>query len=165
MSHGLPEFVVRQAEPDDADRIAELYTQLTGNPGVRVLPARIASLGQDANARLFVCEYLGEVCGTALVALCADAMFGRQPFGVVENVVVDDALRGKGVGSLLLRHAEAFCLASDCSKMMLMSGRERDDAHRFFEAAGFTGAVKRAFVKYRRDMALRIDAQAEAEPV
>ncbi|MEC5386021.1 GNAT family N-acetyltransferase [Uliginosibacterium sp. H3] len=146
----MPLPSVRLAEPGDAGRIAELYAQLVNDPAVVVLPERITELARDRNTRLLVCEQLGNVCGTALLSFCADAMFGRQPFAVVENVVVGTHLRGQGIGSALMRHIELLCLEADCSKIMLLSSAHREDAHRFFERAGFASTSKRGFVKYRR---------------
>ena len=56
------------------------------------------------------------------------------------------------LGSALLRHIEAFGLANNCSKIMLLSAVQRQDAHRFFERLGFSGGAKRGFVKYRSQM-------------
>ena len=137
--------------PSDAQRIAELYQQLVSNPAVDVRPERIAAVANDRNTGLFVCEYQGEVLGSALVSLCADVMFGTQPFAVVENLVVHAQARNQGLGAALLRHIEAFCLAKDCSKIMLLSSIQREQAHRFFERAGFVGSKKRGFVKYRSE--------------
>jgi GNAT superfamily N-acetyltransferase len=141
---------VRPARPSDSHRIAELYTQLVENPAVKVLPERIAQISDEPNTALFVCERDGVVEGTALVSLCSDVMFGFQPFAVVENIVVNQALRGKGLGAALLQHIETFCLSRDCSKIMLLSAFQRTDAHRFFERAGYAGHAKRGFIKYRR---------------
>jgi GNAT superfamily N-acetyltransferase len=74
-----------------------------------VQPERISAISGDTNTGLFVGELSGEVQGTALVSLCADVMFGFQPFAVIENVVVNEAVRGKGLGEALLRHIEVFC--------------------------------------------------------
>ena len=141
---------VRPAKPADSHRIAELYAQLVQNSGVNVLPERIAEVSDDSNTGLFVCERNGIVEGTALVSLCADVMFGSQPFAVVENIVVNQAHRGLGLGASLLQYVEAFCSSKDCSKIMLLSASQRDEAHRFFEREGFAGSSKRGFVKYRR---------------
>lgn len=103
----------------------------------------------------------GVVCGTAFLTLCLDAMFGNQPYGVLENVVVDEAWRGKGLGGRLMEHIEDMCLKSDCSKMMLLSSASRELAHRFFEQKGFVSSNKRGFVKYRsqfRQCRVRTDA-------
>lgn len=149
------ETSVRHALPSNAERIAALYKQLVSNPAVVVLPERIAEISNDANTTLFVCEHQGSVCGTALVALYADVMFKSQPFAVVENVVVDAAIRGQGIGTALLGHIEAFCLVNDCSKIMLLSAMQREQAHRFFERAGFVGSSKRGFVKYRSNFEVK----------
>lgn len=143
------ETTVRQASPSDAESIAVLYRQLVGDSAVTVLPERIAEIHKGSHAALFVCERQNRVCGTALVALCADVMFQSQPFAVIENLIVDASIRRLGVGTALLRHIEAFCLARDCSKIMLLSSSHREHAHRFFERGGFVGSVKRGFVKYR----------------
>lgn len=142
--------IVRLARPTDSKRIAELYVQLVSNPQVNVLPESIERISANPNTGLFVCEYRESVEGTALVSLCADVMFGFQPFAVVENIIVNEAYRGQGLGSSLLKHIEAFCLSKDCSKIMLLSSTQREDAHRFFERSGFAGSSKRGFIKYRR---------------
>lgn len=85
-----------------------------------------------------------------MVNICADVMFGQQPFAVVENVVVDAAWRGQDIGARLFSHLEDFCRARECSKIMLLSTAVREDAHRFFARIGYDGQAKLGFVKYRR---------------
>jgi GNAT superfamily N-acetyltransferase len=140
---------IRRARSADAAEVARLYAQLVSNPALRVLPERLAELEASADAALFVADDGHRLAGTVLVALCPDAMFGRRPFAVVENIVVDAASRGRGVGRRLLAEIESLCLAADCSKILLTSSAERADAHRFFERAGYAGDRKRGFVKYR----------------
>jgi len=149
-----PGMVIRHAIPGDAARIEQLYRQLVNNCDVCVLPERIQALENDLNTGLFVCEVDGVVNGTVLVSLCQDVMFKQQPFAVLENWVVDEAMRGNGAGALLARHVEQFCVARDCSKIMLLNAVVRTEAHRFFEKIGFGGDNKRGFVKYRRDFCI-----------
>ena len=143
----------RRAQAHDADEVDRLYAQLVDGPGIDVLPQRLAELQRSTQAALFVVDDESDdgdgLLGTVFVALCPDAMYGRQPFAVVENIVVDARARGRGIGALLLAEVERFCLAADCSKIMLLSAIERADAHRFFESAGYEGDRKRGFVKYR----------------
>ena len=147
---------VRCALPSDAKYVSELYCQLVSNPNISVLPERIAQISNDPNTALFVCEINDLICGTALVSLCADVMFKKQPFAVIENFVVDNSLRGQGIGLTLFRHIEAFCLSTECSKIMLLSSVDRNQAHRFFERVGLSSSFKRGFVKYRRDFDLLV---------
>lgn len=145
---------VREAIASDAPTIQALYQQLVNNPAVDVLPERIASIADDPNTALLAYDREGVIVGTVLVSLCSDVMFQWQPFAVIENVVVDVSCRNMGIGSALMRVAEAFCFRANCSKTMLLSSSERSDAHRFFTRIGFTGSIKRGFVKYRRHFSI-----------
>jgi GNAT superfamily N-acetyltransferase len=103
-----------------------------------------------ADASAIVVEADGSVCATALLTLCPDAMYRAQPFGVVENVVVASAMRGRGLGRRLLTEVERLAVVHRCTKLMLSSGAARHEAHAFFRRCGFADDTKRAFVKYRR---------------
>lgn len=47
---------------------------------------------------------------------------GTQPFGVVENVIVAQSMRGRGIGRLLTAYMERLALAHDCTRLMLGQG-------------------------------------------
>jgi N-acetylglutamate synthase-like GNAT family acetyltransferase len=142
--------VIREAQATDAAVIAALYRSLVQDVHINVRPERLQAIAADANTYLFVGEVDGVVCGTLLLTIGLDAMYGSQPFGVVENVVVSETRRSTGIGSRLMEHVEAVCREHDCSKIMLLSAAARVQAHRFFERHGFASAGKRGFVKYRR---------------
>jgi N-acetylglutamate synthase-like GNAT family acetyltransferase len=142
--------VIREAQETDAAVIAALYRSLVQDAHINVRPERLKAIAADPNNYLFIGEVDGVVCGTLLLTICLDAMYGSQPFGVIENVVVSETRRSTGIGSRLMEHAEAVCHEHDCSKMMLLSAAARAQAHRFFERHGFSSASKRGFVKYRR---------------
>lgn len=142
--------IIRRARPDDAAAIEDLYRQLVGPSQVAVLPERLDAVARDSRTALFVADIDGEVVATVLVFLCLDVMFRNQPFAVLENLIVRADRRGLGIGGALMREVERYCLAMECSKIMVLSSVERAEAHRFFERTGFEGAIKRGFVKYRR---------------
>jgi GNAT superfamily N-acetyltransferase len=78
-------------------------------------------------------------------------MYGKQPFAVVENIVVSSRSRGEGIGTSLLKYIESLCLEKGCSKMMLQSSIDRKEAHRFFKFLGYDQDKKAGFVKYRQN--------------
>lgn len=145
---------VRRATAADAAAIAALYQELFPDPDIDVRPGHLHSLSSSPHTFVLVAEADGAVCGTALLNLCRDVMYGTQPFGVVENVVVMDGMRGRGIGSLLLAEVEQLALAHDCSKLMLLSSVDREAAHGFFRHCGFASDTKLAFVKYRSRFSL-----------
>jgi N-acetylglutamate synthase-like GNAT family acetyltransferase len=117
--------VIREAKATDAAVIATLYRSLVQDAHINVRPERLEAIAADPNTYLFVCEVDGVVCGTLLLTICLDAMYGSQPFGVVENVVVSETRRSMGIGSRLMEHVEAVCRERDCSKIMLLSAAAR----------------------------------------
>lgn len=145
----FPKAAVRRANAADAEAIAALYQELFPDPDIDVLPGHLHSLSDSPHTFVFVAEADGAVCGTALLNLCRDVMYGTQPFGVVENVVVIDGMRGRGIGRLLLAEVEKLALAHHCSKLMMLSSVTREAAHGFFRHCGFASDTKLAFVKYR----------------
>ncbi|MFZ1301508.1 MAG: GNAT family N-acetyltransferase [Candidatus Microsaccharimonas sp.] len=146
-------FRIRRASAHDAIAIGGLYRQLVSNPAVSISPEHLTKLYESEHHFVFVAEQGGLVCGTVLLSLCQDVMFGTQPFAVVENVVVEQSARSQGVGAALLQEVEATCKRANCSKIMLLSSSQRTEAHKFFERQGFTGESKIGFVKYRRSFA------------
>lgn len=144
-------MVIRNALPSDASAIGKLYKQLVGDDAVRVTAAGIAALTKH-RAELLLCEIDQVVVGTVLVQLCADVMYAEQPFAVVENLVVHVGYRHQGACAAMLAAVERISLDADCSKIMLMSSVHRTEAHRAFLRAGYRGAAKRGFVRYRRQI-------------
>jgi GNAT superfamily N-acetyltransferase len=60
-------------------------------------------------------------------------------YGEVSTIVVEERWRKKGVGQLLLKHAEALARSQGCAGLWLVSGFGREaEAHRFYENMGFT---------------------------
>ena len=60
-------------------------------------------------------------------------------YGEVSSIVVSESWRRKGVGQLLLRHAEALARNHGCIGLWLVSGFAREEkAHKLYESAGFT---------------------------
>lgn len=144
-----PDVRVRIATASDAEAIERLYRELVpGDDNIRVDPERVDQLRSDAHNRLLVLEADEQVCGTAFLTVCLDAMYGFQPFGTVENVVVAATHRGRGLGRVLMSAVEDQARACACTKLMLLSSATRVEAHAFFARIGFDGAKKRAFVKY-----------------
>ena len=140
---------VRRAQPRDASTIEELYRLLvTGDHNISVAPDRIAALASDQDNHLLVADVEGVVSGSAFLTICLDPMYGFQPYGVIENVVVLPALRGRRIGAALMSGLEQVARAARCTKLMLLSSRSRADAHAFFLRLGFDGERKRGFVKY-----------------
>ena len=61
-----------------------------------------------------------------------------KPFGFIEDVCVCEELRGKGIGSKLLREIIAEAKRQNCYKIIATSRDSRERTHEFYEKLGFT---------------------------
>jgi GNAT superfamily N-acetyltransferase len=88
------------------------------------------------------------VKGTATLVVVPNLTHNAQPWAQLENMVVDEAVRGSGVGRAILRHCLQSAWAAGCYKVQLQSDNARSGAHAFYEREGFV-ASSRGYRLYR----------------
>ena len=59
------------------------------------------------------------------------------PVGRISMMVVDEDLRGRGIGAALVRAAEEALAAQSCYMVEVTSNARRTEAHRFYERLGY----------------------------
>jgi len=131
---------VRLACHADLPGILSLYVQLS--PGDLLPSAADATatwnriLASDLMS-VHVAEVDGAVAATCVLIVVPNLTRNQRPFALVENVVSDAALRGRGLGKKVVQAAVAHAFALDCYKVMLMTGRSDPAVLGFYEACGF----------------------------
>ncbi len=140
--------MIREAEPKDIEAVQQLYKILCPDALVKVIPERIIEIKSDPNQYLFVYEENGTVLGTVMLVICLSAMFGSQPFALIDHFVVDEIYRRRGIGSQLMEYVIQVCRQKKCTRVMLLSGGDRKEAHTFYESKGFNGSAKKGYIKY-----------------
>jgi GNAT superfamily N-acetyltransferase len=65
---------------------------------------------------------------------------------VIENVVVDEPLRGRGIGKQIIAATLQAAWDAGCYKAMLLTGSKRESTHGFYRACGFNGDEKSAYI-------------------
>lgn len=133
---------IRDARPEDLDRLLELYSLLEGPYAESrpLAPAEAEDLFTrillDPDQQILVAEDYGEVVGTLALAVLPNLGHGGAPYAVVENVVVDGERRGEGVGTALMREALARAGRAGAYKLALCSNLEREESHAFYRSLG-----------------------------
>jgi hypothetical protein len=87
----------------DSYPIEYLYKILCPDAPIKVISERILEIKKDPNQFLFVYEKDGIVLGTVMLVICLSAMFGVQPFGLIEHFIVDEKARRQGIQGALDR--------------------------------------------------------------
>lgn len=133
---------IRPAETADLPAVLALYAQPEiDNGDVLSLDeaARLhAKFARYPDYTLYVAERDGRVAGSFALLIMDNLGHLGTPSAIVEDVVVDPALHGKGIGQQMMRFAMAKCREKGCYKLMLSSNARRERAHAFYESLGFT---------------------------
>jgi GNAT superfamily N-acetyltransferase len=129
----------RDAEPADADWIAALLSDegypAGGSDVVRRLE-RFAEIGSSVR----VAEREGERLG--FVALHLVPRFEHDDhFARVIAMVVDPAVRSRGIGRSLLAEVDRIAADAGAAFVEVTAGHHRQDARRLFEAAGYDASL------------------------
>ncbi|WP_353946449.1 GNAT family N-acetyltransferase [Streptomyces sp. HUAS MG91] len=139
----------REARSGDLEAVLRLYRQLQpGDPVVsdgadRAVFERILS---STGLHLFVLEMDGVVVATTYLNVIPNITRSASSYAVIENVVVDEALRGTGLGKRIMEGTLRAAWGVGCYKAMLMTGSSRPATHAFYRACGFEAGVKTAYL-------------------
>ncbi|MFG1495902.1 GNAT family N-acetyltransferase [Saccharospirillum sp. HFRX-1] len=141
--------VIREARLADAERLAELMPQL----GYVIAPARladkIADFSKSQSDAVFVAELDGNLVG--FISCHLTPLFHQAGnSGRITSLLVEQSVRNKGIGRLLVTEAEAFFISQKCVKFEVTSGLQRSETHRFYQTLGYQADNFR-FAKFYRD--------------
>ncbi len=133
----------------DIDALAALLEELSGYPtDRRIMRDELLAVMADP-AYILLGARSGEIlAGTAMGIVCRDLVGECRPFLVVENVIVSNEHRGKGVGKELMAALEREAKAHRCLYVNIVSGMHRSGAHRFYESVGYPPDAARGFRKF-----------------
>lgn len=123
----------RLAKVEDAVPISGLMSQLGYEVSSTVVRERLNQL--SPLRQVFVAECLGRVVGWIAVSIQSQFVTGRD--ALIEGFVVDESLRSRGIGTVLLEEAERWAIERRCAAIRVQSNVIRESAHRFYERNGF----------------------------
>jgi predicted N-acetyltransferase YhbS len=127
--------VIRPAETRDVAALEELIRQLDYAADSADVAARLAAIRVDGR-EVLVAELDGRVVG-CLSTSVMQVLHRPKPVGRISMVVVDESLRGQGIGTALIRAAEQLLVAAGCGIVEVTSNLRRTEAHGFYERIGY----------------------------
>jgi GNAT superfamily N-acetyltransferase len=127
---------IRPAAPADAFRLAVLLTQLGYPSSAAEVEERLARILADDQYATFVAEIDRTVVG--LVGIRLGSYYEKNGLYVhLLVLVVDERQRGSGAGRGLVEEAERWAVERNARAVLVNSGTQRRDAHRFYERLGY----------------------------
>ncbi len=144
---------VRKARESDLEPLLALYEGLAGaKRSARPADADVSAgvmrqVLEQPSRHLLVAEIDGELVGTADMVIVPNLTHHGRPWAIVENVVVAERHRRRGVAGALFAQLFELARSSACCKVQLVSGKQRGGAHAFYRGVGMQ-AVAEGFKLY-----------------
>ena len=133
------DITVRPAEAADASAIASLCGQLGYPSTAEDIERRLAETAGDPDAAVLVADSCYDsVIGWVHVR--ALHLITRDVCAEIGGLVVDEARRGRGIGTRLMAAAEEWSRRRGLGTLRLRSNVVRDEAHAFYRVQGFTSS-------------------------
>lgn len=126
-------FEATTAENVYVDAINRLLVQLSSSP-VLFTHEKLADIVASSSSHLFFAEHAGEIVGMLTIGEYL-APTGRKVW--IEDVVVDEAMRGRSLGRMLVEHAITYSKTTGGGTLMLTSRPSRIVANKLYRSCGF----------------------------
>ena len=133
---------IRDADPDDAEALAQLIGQLGYPTSAAAVTHRLARLAASEVDRCVVAALDGAVVGLASIHTSL-TIVDEDPVAKISSIVVDQRYRRRGIGEALVSELEADARARGCSLIFLTTAESRADAHAFYRRLGFEETGRR----------------------
>jgi GNAT superfamily N-acetyltransferase len=134
---------IRRAVPADAADSARLLGELGYPMTAREAAERLErSLRQADGTVLVATDWDGSVIGLVAVQWCA-MLQQPHPVARIQTMVVDAAQARRGIGRVLVKAAAQAARTAGCDVLELTTGLQREAAHAFYRAIGFSETAKR----------------------
>lgn len=134
-------LLIEPAQKTDLPGVLALYAQPEIDDG-EVLPileaeAIFARFARYPDYSLYVARDGDAIVGSFALLIMDNLGHLGAPSALVEDVVVDPARHGRGIGRQMMVFARRVAHDKGCYKLALSSNMKRDRAHAFYEGLGF----------------------------
>jgi glucosamine-phosphate N-acetyltransferase len=142
---------IRSCTAGDFREVERLLAQLWPDTAIdsALLKRTFVRILKSKQGRCFCAVERGALVGFCSLSI-RDSLWQQGRLSHVDELVVDEGCRKRGIGSALLEAAITFAAARGCARIELDSAFARKRAHRFYESFGFD---KRAFL-FSKELAI-----------
>lgn len=134
-------LTIRKATIDDLEALALLYRQLVTEDAHKadllLMETIFRKISGYPDYGIYLAEQDGESVGTLALLVMDSLGHMGVPVAVLDDVVVVEKYRGRGIGQQMMMWATDLARNKGCEKIFFCSGLKRTAAHKFYEDLGF----------------------------
>ena len=129
-------IVCKEFEEKYVEQVSSLLSQLGYNVNVDELPNRIKSIRENNKGTVLLAIEEEKVVGCIHIMIVSRLAEGTC--GEVVSLVVDESMRGKGIGKFLLEESIKWLKERGQTKVRIRCNSIREEAHKFYSHLGYT---------------------------
>jgi PhnO protein len=133
--------MIRAVTTSDISQVYQLILQLQKFAGVEVTPEgafrrKFKEVLESPYFQIFVAEDSGVIQGTLSIWLRENLFHGGQ-VALIDELIIGEESRGRGIGSQLVDHAVAYCADLGCEEVEVSTEMGNQSARNFYQKHGF----------------------------
>lgn len=143
--------MIREIHSNELDGLLELYTQLHDNPMPQITENIIKKWNKiinDDDHHIIVAEENDRIVSSCVCVIITNLTHEQRPYAFIENVITDEACRGRGLATACLNYAKDIAVKNNCYKIMLLTGSKKQTTLDFYKKAGYNCNDKTAFIMW-----------------
>jgi GNAT superfamily N-acetyltransferase len=148
------DFSVRPARADDIPQMCDLLSELFSiesdfSPDGQKQARGLILLINDTSgsSAVFVAEDAGEIVGMCSVQMLISTAEGG-PVGLIEDLIVRQEHRGKGIGTGILSEIFGWCISKKITRLQLLRDEGNAGALKFYTGNGWSDTRLYCMRKY-----------------
>ena len=92
---------------------------------------------RDQNYVLYMARNTNEVLGAVGLRVCDDPINNGKPYGIINNLIVEEDYRGLGIGTDILQRVELVAAKYKCDMCLISSLKNNKKAKDLYESNGY----------------------------
>jgi GNAT superfamily N-acetyltransferase len=129
------EILIRDIAEQDAEAINALSTQLGYTMSIEQTLSNIRSVLRTKGHNAFVAIFENKIMGW--IGVAEALQIESAPFCEIRGLIVDEKLRGLGIGKLLIEKVKQWSKETGNKTLRLRCNMIRKEAHLFYQHLGF----------------------------
>lgn len=129
---------IRKCQQADLPQLLRLYQQLQPSDTTTLedVTCGFAAMSAHPGCEVYVTMADARVTGTFTLYYLPNMTRNGRWAAMLEHIVVDQPMRGQGIGRAMLEFARGQAQARNCYKLSLTSNAVRTEAHEFYRRCG-----------------------------
>jgi GNAT superfamily N-acetyltransferase len=138
---------IRLGVRTDLENLLKLYSELRPHdPTLTEKDSAWDDLLNNPYTKIVVAEVDDVLASTCQLSICPTLTNNARPFGIIEHVITASNYRRRGLSQKVIEKALEFAWEFNCYKVMLLSGENRNEAHKLYEKIGFKSGIEKGFI-------------------